>query len=128
MSAVRSAAGSQVRIIGMSYYVPQLQQWRDGVVGQAQARAAEEVVQDYNGMLAGVYKRYGAPVADVFGAFHSPDFTGSATVAGMGTFPPNVADICRWTWECAPPPRGPNVHANTAGYQVIAQAFLQADG
>lgn len=36
----------------------------------------------------------------------------------------NVALICQWTWECAPPPVGPNEHANAAGYGVIAQAFL----
>jgi hypothetical protein len=48
-------------------------------------------------------------------------------VPGLGTLPRNVADICQWTWECSAPPRGPNVHANQAGYQVIAQAFLVAD-
>lgn len=127
MATLRSAAGSQVRIIGMSYYVPQLAQWRDGLVGQAQARGAEEVVLACNGMLAGVYQKYGARVADVFGAFRSADFSGSVTVPGIGAVPPNVAAVCRWTWECAQPPRGPNVHADTAGYQVIAQAFLAAD-
>jgi hypothetical protein len=37
-----------------------------------------------------------------------------------------VAAICRWTWECATAPRGPNEHANDAGYQLIARAFLRA--
>ncbi|HEY3036339.1 MAG TPA: hypothetical protein VGJ54_16990, partial [Streptosporangiaceae bacterium] len=36
------------------------------------------------------------------------------------------AAICQWTWECAAPPRGPDEHANQAGYQVIARAFLLA--
>jgi hypothetical protein len=40
--------------------------------------------------------------------------------------PRNVARICQWTWECAAPPRGPNQHANPAGYQVIANAILKA--
>jgi hypothetical protein len=37
-----------------------------------------------------------------------------------------VALICEWTWECAPAPRGPNQHANPAGYRVIANAVLKA--
>jgi len=34
-----------------------------------------------------------------------------------------VARICQWTWMCAPAPLGPDIHANTAGYGVIAKAF-----
>ena len=39
------------------------------------------------------------------------------------TAPLNVARICQWTWMCAPAPVGPNIHANDAGYAVMAQAF-----
>jgi hypothetical protein len=35
---------------------------------------------------------------------------------------------CTLTWSCAPPRRGPNIHANTAGYWVIALAFLPKIG
>ena len=45
-----------------------------------------------------------------------------------GTTPRNVALLCQWTWECAAPPRGPNQHANQAGYQVIARTLLKASG
>jgi len=55
----------------------------------------------------------------VFGAFHSGDFSGQVTLRGIGTVPPNVAAICRWTWECVSAPRGPNIHADAAGYGVI---------
>jgi lysophospholipase L1-like esterase len=127
MTTLRAAAGAAVRIIGMNYYVPTLALWRDGLPGQALARVSEEVVVGYNRLLAGTYQRYGARVADVFDAFRSADFSGRVTVPGMGGLPPNVAAICRWTWECAATPRGPNEHADRAGYQVIAQAFLQAD-
>jgi len=47
-------------------------------------------------------------------------------VPGYGRLPRNVAAICQWTWQCAAPPRGPNQHANQAGYAVIARAFLLA--
>ena len=127
MYRLRATAGERVRIIGMNYYVPALAQWRDGLLGQAVAQVSERVVAGYNQMLAAVYKAFGARVADVFGAFHSADFAGRVTLPGAGTVPRNVAAICQWTWECAPAPRGPNVHARAAGYGVIARAFLLAD-
>jgi hypothetical protein len=65
-------------------------------------------------------------VANVFGAFQTSDFGNRVAVPGVGTVPRNVALICQWTWECASPPRGPNQHANQAGYDVIARAFLSA--
>jgi hypothetical protein len=41
----------------------------------------------------------------------------------VGGIPLDVLRICQWTWMCAPPPLGPDVHANTTGYCVIAHAF-----
>ena len=114
------------RIIAMSYYLPSLAQWRNGSVGHAVARVSVLAMEGYNTLLARVYQGFGVRVADVFGAFHSTDFGQQVTVPGFGTLPRNVSAICQWTWECAAPPRGPNVHANPAGYQVIAHAFLRA--
>jgi lysophospholipase L1-like esterase len=133
MYQLRATGGGQVRIIGMNYYVPALAEWRDGMIGQAVARLSERVVAGYNQMLSAVYETFGARVANVFGAFHSADFAGRVTVPaadavpGAGPVPANVAAICELTWECAAPPRGPNVHARPAGYGVIARAFLAAD-
>ena len=114
------------RIIAMSYYLPALAQWRDGLVGQAVARLSVLAIAGYNMLLNHVYQLYGVRVADVFGAFRTTDFGQQVTVPGYGRLPRNVAAICQWTWVCAAPPRGPNVHANQVGYQVIAQAFLRA--
>ena len=121
------AAAPHTRIIAMNYYLPALAEWRDGLVGQTVARLVEPAAAGYNALLGRVYQQYGVRVANVFGAFQTGDFGNPAAVPGLGTLPRNVADICRWTWECASPPRGPNVHANQAGYQVIAEAFLAAD-
>ena len=126
MSSLRAAAGSKVRIIGMNYYVPALSQWLDGPLGQQYARLSERLVVGYNKLLTTEYQHYGAGVADVFGAFHSGDFTDKVRVPGIGTVPRNVAAICLWTWECAASPRGPNEHARPIGYGVIALAFLLA--
>jgi lysophospholipase L1-like esterase len=127
MSTIRAAAGSRVHIIGMNYYVPALSEWRNGFLGQQLARLSEHLVVAYNTLLTSVYRQFGAGVADVFGAFHSGDFTDRVRVPGLGTVPRNVAAICLWTWECAPAPRGPNEHARPVGYAVIALAFLIAD-
>src|SRR5260370_15355758 len=127
MAGIRAAGGGSVRIIGMNYYVPTLAEWRNGLLGQTLARVSEGLVVGYNRLLTGVYGEVGARVADVFGAFHSGDFSGQVTLRGIGTVPPNVAAICRWTWECVSAPPGPNIHADAAGYRVIAQAFRRAD-
>jgi lysophospholipase L1-like esterase len=121
------AAAPRTRIVAMNYYLPALAEWRDGLVGQAIARLIEPAAAGYNALLARVYQQYGVRVANVFAAFQTGDFGNQAAVPGLGTLPRNVANICRWTWECAAPPRGPNVHANQTGYQVIADAFLAAD-
>ena len=125
MARLRAAAG-RARIIGMNYYLPELAEWRNGFIGEALARVAELAAVGYNNLLAKVYGEYGARTANVFGAFHTSDFGADVTVPGYGRLPRNVAAICQWTWQCAAPPRGPNQHANQAGYAVIARAFLLA--
>jgi lysophospholipase L1-like esterase len=117
-------AGPKVRIVAMNYYLPVLAQWRQGMAGRALARLSVPIAAGYNVLLTRLYQAYGVRVADVFGAFHTSDFSQQVTVPGIGRLPRNVATICQWTWECAAPPRGPNEHANQAGYQVIARAFL----
>jgi lysophospholipase L1-like esterase len=128
MGRLRTAAGPSVRMAGMNYYLPALAEWRDGSSGQAVARLSERLDADYNELLEHVYADYGARVANVFGAFDTGDFGDQVTLPGLSKVPRNVALLCRWTWECTAPPRGPNQHANTAGYRVIARAFLQAAG
>jgi hypothetical protein len=110
----------------MSYYLPALAEWRDGLQGQAIAWLSERLAADYNDLLDRAYAQSHVPVANVFGAFETADFGNRQTVPGVGTVPRNVALICQWTWECASRPRGPNQHANQAGYGVIARAFLSA--
>ncbi len=128
MTDLRAADGSNVRIIGMTYYVPELAEWLSGPpYGPAFAEASEELAVTFNGLLSNVYQEFGARIADVFSAFQSADFTDQVTLPDIGTVPRNVALICEWTWECAPPPRGPDEHANTIGYGIIALTFLRAD-
>ena len=126
LTGLRTAAGQGVRIVGMNYYLPELAEWRNGMMGHALAWAGERLAVAYNDQLDHAYTQAGVAVADVLGAFDTTDFGNPVTVAGIGALPRNVALICEWTWECAPSPRGPNQHANAAGYRVIASAFLKA--
>lgn len=127
MTRLRSAAGPGVRFVGMSYYLPALAIWRDGLVGRAITWLLERLAAGYQDLISHVYISDGARIADVFGAFGTSDFGDRVKVAGS-TLPRNVAMVCRMTWECANSPRGPNQHPNQAGYALIARAFLQAAG
>jgi lysophospholipase L1-like esterase len=128
LASLRAAAGPGVRVTGMNYYLPVLAEWRHGEPGHAVAWLSERLAVAYNGLLERAYAQADIAVADVFGVFATTDFGHPMTVPGFGVLPRNVALICRWTWECAQPPRGPNQHANPAGYQVIASAVVKAAG
>jgi lysophospholipase L1-like esterase len=127
MARLRAAAPG-VRVVGMTYYLPALAQWLNGTPGQVIARLSEKLAAEYSKLLARAYAESGARVADVFSAFDTSNFGDQVTVPGIGTVPRNVALICQWTWACAAPPRGPNQHANQAGYKIIAQTFQRAAG
>jgi lysophospholipase L1-like esterase len=128
MTRLRAAAGPGVSMVGMNYYLPALAEWLNGTPGQAIAWLSERLAVGYNDVLKQVYTSSGARVADVFGAFDTSNFGDQVTLPGIGKVPRNVALICRWTWACATPPRGPNQHANQNGYAVIARTFLLAAG
>ena|SRR3984957_19848763 len=100
----------------MNYYDPFLAAWPLGSNGQA---LAGESLLAASFFLESVYQAFNIPVADVAQAFHIYDF---ALVPNIN-LPLNVFLTLTWTWMGAPPPIGPNIHANAAGYAVIAGAF-----
>lgn len=117
------AAAPKVRIVGMNYYLPALAEWRAGLPGHLVAWTAVKLAVVYNHLLDDAYAKAGVRVADVFAAFDTTNFASRGAA-----LPRNVTLVCQWTWACAAPPRGPNQHANQAGYQVIARTFLRASG
>lgn len=116
-------ADPNATILGMNYYDPELAEWLTGSAGQTFATDSVELAGDFNDTLDAVYADYKVPVADVAAAFDTTDMTSQVTLPRIGTVPLNVAKICTLTWECVPPPQGPNEHCNALGYLVIAQAF-----
>jgi lysophospholipase L1-like esterase len=122
LQQLRTAAGPQVRIVGMDLYDPFLAFELNGPSGQSIGSLSVSFAGQLNGAFASIYQAAGDPMADVAAAFATNDTTPTA-LAGHGTVPTNVARICQWTWMCAAKPVGPNIHANATGYQVIAGAF-----
>ncbi len=113
LAELRTAAGPAVPIVGMNYYGAFLPvAWAEGGLPAVQANLAELLA--FNDLLEGIYAAAGDPVADVESEFSSTDLT------LVGGVPRNVVLVCQWTWMCT----AGDVHANTAGYGVIAQAFL----
>jgi len=127
LSALRAAAHPDTPIVGMNYYNTFLAAWLTGPDGQQLAMASAQLAQLLNdGVLGQIYNGFGVPVADVAGSFMSDDFTTLVEFPppGSGFFVPvNVALICSWTYMCVSPPVGPNIHATTDGYGVIAATF-----
>jgi lysophospholipase L1-like esterase len=117
LAALKGAAGPGVPIVGMNYYNPFIAPVWFETQSLAAVQAEVANVVALNDFLEGIYQFAGVPVADVEGAFSLTDLT---LVDGI---PLNVLRECQWTWACAGPPVGFDIHANTDGYAVIAQAF-----
>jgi len=119
------AAAPDVPIVGMTYWDPFLGFWvlapTHGPDIARQDEGAEEVL---NAGLIDAYRNGGAEVADVTG----PDFFDTANFRDMvwteqwGRIPVNVAHACAWTWFCTDHFTF-DVHPNTTGYGVIAEAL-----
>lgn len=128
LDQLRRAAGPGIPILGMNYYDPFVADvwFATHDVGAVQNEASRAAAFN-TFVLESIYTANGDPYADVQSAFQLTNTT-LVDTDGNGTpdTPVDVVYACRWTWECVPPPLGPDPHANTAGYGAIAQAFLDA--
>ncbi|MDT4972023.1 MAG: hypothetical protein QOG22_2166 [Pseudonocardiales bacterium] len=118
LSRLKAADGGLPQSAGMTYYDSFLAYWLTGGQGQAMAAASVVLLSGINAAETAEYKHYGFTVADVFTAFQTPNLQ-PINVPGFGTAPANVATICRLTFLCDLH----DVHANAAGYQLIAKTF-----
>jgi len=95
--------------------------------GREEALTSVGYARNVNQGLERLYRQAGFRVAHVDDAFHTYDTSHTTTLAGQsGPVPVAVAEVCRLTWMCAPALVGPNINANVAGYEVIAEAFVKA--
>jgi lysophospholipase L1-like esterase len=125
LDTLRDHAGPDVPIVGMNYYSPFVVDWFDDpAAGQL---AAAQIV-GFNNFLESLYAGADVPVADVESAFAVTDFTTLADLKHVGPVPFSVYNACTLTWICTGPPHGPDIHANSDGYGVIAEAFAAVLG
>lgn len=126
LSELRAAAGHKVPIVATNYYDPILAAWSllPAPQGQQLAQLSLAYTIELNLLIESLCSNAGVPVADVARAFRITDF---ANVPGFNV-PLNVFLELTWTWIAAPPPRGPDVHPNAAGYATIATAFVKTIG
>ena len=126
LTALRNAAGPDVTIVGMNYYNPYLSSWLTDAAGQTLAMESAQAAVILNDALLNTYTTAGMPMADVYSAFESDDFTtmvASTLPAPNDQLPASVFNICEWTYNCDPDPVGPDVHANFAGSSLIAETI-----
>jgi lysophospholipase L1-like esterase len=124
LEALKGAAPG-VPIAGMGYYDPFLGFWVQGQGGQHLARIDERTLETFDASLISTYREEGVAAADVAGPdfFDTANFTELVWTQRWGQIPVNVARACRDTWFCTPCPTCPDIHTNTAGYGVIAEAL-----
>ena len=128
LKPIRKAAPRGTRLAGMTLYDPELAQYFSASSSQrALAAASVAILKQVNDELSGGDSKAGFRTADVAGAFDTYDSTDMVSFDGQ-SIPVNVARVCSWTWNCTPPPSGPNIHANKNGYAVIANAFAKVVG
>jgi lysophospholipase L1-like esterase len=128
MSRLRRAAAPGTPLAAMTLYDPFLQLYLTPG-GQSEAITIDAYARNLNKALARLYREGGFRVAHVDTAFRTYDVSSYTSLTGQpAPVPVAVAEVCRLTWMCAAPPVGPNIHANQAGYALIAQAFAAAFG
>jgi lysophospholipase L1-like esterase len=118
-------AAPGVPIYAMNYYDPFLAAYITGTAGQTLAAESLTLAGEFNGELGTIYGDFSVPVADVSTAFDTNDYT---TIDPNTGLPNDVSVICRDTWECNPPPRGNNIHADIDGYALITNTFATLIG
>jgi lysophospholipase L1-like esterase len=128
MRRLRRAAAPATPMAAMTLYDPFLQLYL-APADQEEALTINGYARNINEGLVRLYRTNNFSVARVDEAFKSYDTSHTTTLAGRpGRVPVAVAELCRLTWMCAPAPVGPNIHANQAGYGVIAAEFAHALG
>jgi len=128
MRRLRHAAAPGTPMAAMTLYDPFLQLYLTPG-GQAEAIASVGYARNVDEGLTHLYRASGFRVARVDAAFHTYDLSKKTSLTGQPQpVPVAVAEVCNLTWMCAPAPVGPNIHANHAGYGLIAQAFATAFG
>lgn len=121
-----AAAADGVDLVFVPMYNPFLAAWLLGADGRSFARASVPVVAEFNARLGGALAAHGFRVADAAAIAGPRGLDGPRRSVIGRRVPEPVARICDLTWLCVPPPRGPDVHPNADGQEVLAAAVRRA--
>jgi lysophospholipase L1-like esterase len=125
LTTLRNAASPDTTIVGMNYYNPYLSSWLEGMAGETLAMESAQAIAVVMDVLGMTYATAGMPMADVYTAFKSDDFENivpSSQPPPNDLLPLSVANICDFTYMCDTA-LGPDIHANVAGYSLIAETI-----
>jgi hypothetical protein len=122
VQSLKSVAGPNVTFVGLDHYDPYLAYEIRGGAATEFAHDSERVMDRLNGVLQYVYSSSDVPMADVDAFFDGKDRS-LVTLAGVGSVPNNVAQICHLTWMCASAPYGPDFHPDDEGYSTITESI-----
>jgi lysophospholipase L1-like esterase len=127
---LRKAGGKKLAMAVTPLYDPFLQSWFNGSIGQAIAKASVDLAKkQVNPAIVNPFKAQKFKVAKTDTAFNTyTPFSKTTSFRGRNDVPVAVATICKLTHMCDPAPKGPNIHANKAGYAVMAKEFRRALG
>jgi lysophospholipase L1-like esterase len=121
---LRAAAPSTTPVVGLVDYDQFLSLWLQGAKGRAAARRSLPIIRHLNDLATSIYRNAGLQVADASSRFATEDLTHRRNLAGHGSVPLAVYNICTLTWACSPKPIGHDDHARPAGYYQLGQAIL----
>jgi lysophospholipase L1-like esterase len=123
---IKKAAGPGVQLLGSGYPDPYLQFYLRGPDQQAIAQASLGIQAQLDKTLEESYGSAGWKFVDVDPLFGTNiPLSQTTNLDPYGQIPTAVANICEYTWMCAPAPMGPNIHPDQAGYALYAAANLK---
>ena len=124
---VKKAAGPGVDLLGSGYPDPFLQFYLRGPDQASIAQASLGIQAQLNAAMEESYGSAGWKFVSVDALFGTNiPFDQTTNLDPYGQIPTAVANICEYTWMCAPAPQGPNIHPDQAGYALYAAANISA--
>lgn len=121
---LRTAVGTDIPIVGMTYYNPFLGFWGLVPHGRRLAHVDARAWGPFNRGVKNAYGDAGAVVANVARKFEINNWSDRVLLRGRGLVPLNVGLTCRWTFFCTRRFFG-DPHPTLTGYERIGGTFFR---
>lgn len=121
---LRKATGKKVPIVVINLYDPYLALYLQGAEYRELALLTVDLARQVANTIENLAAKQKIRTADTFRAFKTAQ-TGTQTPVNGVQVPVAVAQLCAYTFMCQPPPVGPDIHPNDAGYAAIATTIAK---